>query len=234
MRRSFTLIELLVVIAIIAILASLLLPSLSNSREVAKRISCASTLHQVGFASSMYIGDWSGFFADNSPTPVNASGGWFVKLATYYGIELTTSTVFKPPNNAKCSQYFCCLKKPQGNFNGNCPSYYINNHISNSYDTPTIPLNSSLFTQPSGKVYAGDAADNQVRFKASEFTANLNVESTPIIGGNVEIRHLGFANLLFIDAHSNSYPASKLPPSSLSWADGCRWLTYDTPAPDNL
>ncbi len=53
-RKGFTLIELLVVIAIIALLVSILLPSLNRARELAKRTMCAANLHGVGQAFAMY------------------------------------------------------------------------------------------------------------------------------------------------------------------------------------
>jgi prepilin-type N-terminal cleavage/methylation domain-containing protein/prepilin-type processing-associated H-X9-DG protein len=55
--RGFTLIELLVVIAIIALLISILLPSLSRARELSKRLVCASNAKGIGTSAKIYSND---------------------------------------------------------------------------------------------------------------------------------------------------------------------------------
>lgn len=58
--RGFTLVEVLVVVAIIALLITILLPSLSKAREMAKRSACLSALHQIGLGMVAYGSDNKG------------------------------------------------------------------------------------------------------------------------------------------------------------------------------
>lgn len=58
----FTLIEMLVVVTIIAVLAALLMPSLQNALEVARKLSCQNNQKQFGIAESIYTGDNNNYY----------------------------------------------------------------------------------------------------------------------------------------------------------------------------
>lgn len=60
---AFTLIELLVVIAVIALLVSILLPTLRGAREMARQVVCANNLRQFALAMTTYAQDNSEWLA---------------------------------------------------------------------------------------------------------------------------------------------------------------------------
>jgi prepilin-type N-terminal cleavage/methylation domain-containing protein len=76
-RRGFTLVELLVVIAIIAVLISILLPSLSKARAVAARVTCGNQMRQVVVAALNYAQNYRDFLPSHNlsfTTPTTDKG----------------------------------------------------------------------------------------------------------------------------------------------------------------
>jgi len=83
--EAFTLIELLVVIAIIALLLSILIPSLRRAKAGAQRAACVSNLHQLAMALEMYEMnyDYKRFAVRNNSSDTNLY--WMGKHANFVG-----------------------------------------------------------------------------------------------------------------------------------------------------
>jgi prepilin-type N-terminal cleavage/methylation domain-containing protein len=79
-RRGFTLVELLVVIGIIALLVSILLPTLNRARESAKRTMCLANLRSIGQLVTMYANQNKG------QIPIGSSGttAWAGPAENFY------------------------------------------------------------------------------------------------------------------------------------------------------
>ena len=84
---GFTLIELLVVIAIIALLVSILLPSLNKAKDLAKSAVCMGNMHHIGLAIPMYVNDYNGWLPPYTDPSPQSDG----KSATFDGVTYTTT-----------------------------------------------------------------------------------------------------------------------------------------------
>jgi len=121
MEGAFTLIELLVVIAIIALLISMLLPTLQRAQELANRTVCNNNNRKIAGACLLYAEDWDGY----GPPEYGGEESHFTEaLATYLGGDPPpTSTPGKPPTQQEIRARQEWESKQIWNGTNGCPSY---------------------------------------------------------------------------------------------------------------
>ncbi len=100
LRQGFTIMELLVVISIIAILAGLVLSSLSHAKAKGLGIACANNVRQIIISWKMYAEDNDGKLAVNSAYNGAArmrpdSGGWIRGWLNYDGANPDNTNYLK-------------------------------------------------------------------------------------------------------------------------------------------
>lgn len=225
-RHAFTLIELLVVIAIIAILASLLLPSLGRAREQTRAVACMSNVRQLGVAAGLYQPDYNGWIPHG------------LQPAHYYGTTVDTFSWGRQLLPYAVSQdiYRC----PSAKFPGTWAPYnwgfgvmYWVNYTSRfpaGYNNDW-PVLERFLGKPSLTTYLCDSASG---VEAGVERAPVNhchtwsgrVYTTwvfdPSFEKHISDRHLGRANLLFFDGHCATYTGDELNRQAYNQPD-CIW-----------
>lgn len=224
---SFTLIELLVVIAIIAILAAILMPALSSSRERSRAAACNNNLSNMGRALQMYSDDSGGYI-----TPNNAGCRYLsYQLCRYLGISI--SGVFRadsiPLSPKILDTATADMVKPlicpsavdhlKVTGNGIIMSYGSNGYAysnltgdDNAGPDGIFAVHMNQVQRPAQKFYhtdaarytaniAGDSANKVIKMDSYTIFQKQTWPFRPQGYTHVEFRHNGRANWVYFDGH---------------------------------
>ena len=250
---AFTLIELLVVVSIIALLISLVLPTLSMIRQTGRKVVCLSNQRQLGLALQIYMADseyqippafWpSGSAANRLP--------WVFALVRHAGGS---------------AQPWVCPDSPGVDYLDELNAQALAmigataDDIQHPWTGPAVPFGQTLFLaqtigineqpfagetgsgqymrladihSPSQMIYSGDVNgsyeapySNLAGFKPAPAViyGNLNAPLVDYPRGWLP-RHIGATNLLFIDGHAQTVPEDKL----RSWCEAFAGPNYVLP-----
>ena len=117
--RAFTLIELLVVVAIIALLISILLPSLSQARNTARMVRCQAAMKQMTVANNYYADSWDNMYVPLKLQSGSGRGGGTVTYPTNYqfrqflGIPGNASGATDAAFSAWPADFYCPTQPPE-------------------------------------------------------------------------------------------------------------------------
>jgi prepilin-type N-terminal cleavage/methylation domain-containing protein/prepilin-type processing-associated H-X9-DG protein len=216
---GFTLVEMLVSISVIALLISLLMPSLNSARRQARFTACMSNFHTIGLASQMYLSDnndslwryrrtdehgawwWFGFESGGPGSafagdrPLDKSKG---VLIPYFGT--TDDKLLCPTFPYDDGRYFPKFSTPSA-------TYGFNLHLGPpSLTQPTKRL--SEYVADAGRV-ALFADAIHFDFFANRFNEGFYMQYSPgatAPSGYAHFRHSGSTGVVYLDGHAEAQP----------------------------
>jgi prepilin-type N-terminal cleavage/methylation domain-containing protein/prepilin-type processing-associated H-X9-DG protein len=208
-KSGFTLVELLVVIAIIAVLMSLLMPSLSRARAGAKRVRCSHNLRQIYMAVDLYTQDHSQTYpCVQDPVHVNPTywlwmgRGWRLFVQPYIGTTIDVnnpSVLWCPEDRTDKTKYESTSYSYSMCFYHSPDQIDAMTTSADTYQNPRPSIHQKVFhvARPSQKVLIGE-------WLASH---------SPVEGDNGWWCWLGSRNFLFTDGHIRFLGAKEIRPA---------------------
>ena len=235
---GFTLIELLVVVAIIALLISILLPSLSRAREQARTVKCAANLKQFGLGMHMYADGSGGEFPEIHDG--GKYGAWF-RNPTFRSV-MGQGNDAGALNASDWDEGLFCPTFPDRfldpgyaySFKDHGRVYGVN--TSHAYEGPLFAadtdsaVNRTSVMAPSSTIHMGDANTSRItKYAANPTYWEATGELAGYEGGvsnKTTYRHNGSANNLFFDGHAETMSQDEVFPDHWRARDQL-WYVYD-------
>ena len=200
-RERFTLIELLIVIAIIAILAGMLLPSLSKAKERGYGLQCVSNIKQLGSVYLMYGTDNRDILPckDNLPW---VGADWLNGVVEDYLKRANAST-------SPVEVLFC---PNQADKAGITTTYGLNYLIATvKRDNVSYGIPTTTHKQPSGTGLLVENTGHLCYYCDVENSAHTFNAGSPAVNRAAFFRHLEKASTAFLDGHAEALGKKNLP-----------------------
>ena len=137
---AFTLIELLVVISVIALLVSILVPSLSMARQLAWSTKCKTNIRSLQVGNILYQADYGGFYAPGAADFVDNRNRWFGSRAEATGPFVSQGGSLSPYLPGETVRQCPAFTKFLKGFEANCGGYGYNNSFVGMYVIPGEPV----------------------------------------------------------------------------------------------
>jgi len=172
LRIGFSLVELLVVIGIIALLLSILMPSLRKARSIAMRLACAHNLKQINLAMNLYLnGNENTYPCAQDPVSTAPAywlwmgRGWRGFVEPYLGGNIDANN----PSALFCPQDHIAKDKYESTSYAYSMAFYHSpeqiddmNSLGDTYANPqpSVPQRIVDVARPSGKILIGEWLSN--------------------------------------------------------------------------